>query len=384
MVALRVKQSRIQPRKAIVRPWHPQRINPLPIIPQIPGPATPPPDPPAITNRVAASRSSIFLAVGLFLLLTVAYKLLKELEIIYVSALFAVVLMPIVNKITDLNIRGYRPSRAVAIIFMVVVTALLLTIFFIVGLPPVLRDLRGFLTDLPARIPSALARVKRLPMADKFGVDELAAKAENLAGAVGAYLFASVPRWLSHIFDILTAIFLCIYFMLEGENAYNFFLSIFPFASRRRLDLTMRKAELKMSKWLFGQGLLMLILGVCSLVVFGFLHVRYFILLGVLMGLLNIIPIAGGIVTIVVVGIVAALDSWAKMAGVFIFYAIYVNVENAVLTPRIMRSSVDLMGLTVLVALLLGTALAGIVGALVAVPTAALISVLLEEYAVQH
>jgi len=83
------------------------------------------------------------------------------------------------------------------------------------------------------------------------------------------------------------------------------------------------------------------------------------------------------------VGIVAALDSWTKMAGVLLFYTIYVNVENAILTPRIMRSSVNLMGLTILVALLLGTALAGIVGALVAVPTAALISVLLEEYAVQ-
>jgi predicted PurR-regulated permease PerM len=71
------------------------------------------------------------------------------------------------------------------------------------------------------------------------------------------------------------------------------------------------------------------------------------------------------------------------MAGVLIFYAIYVNLENAVLTPRIMRSSVNLMGLTVLIALLLGTALAGVVGALVAVPTAALIAVLLDEYAVQ-
>ncbi len=71
------------------------------------------------------------------------------------------------------------------------------------------------------------------------------------------------------------------------------------------------------------------------------------------------------------------------MSGVLIFYAIYINIENAILTPRIMKSSVDLMGLTVLVALLVGTALGGIVGALVAVPTAALISVLLEEYAVQ-
>jgi len=101
------------------------------------------------------------------------------------------------------------------------------------------------------------------------------------------------------------------------------------------------------------------------------------------MGLFNLIPIAGGIITIILAAGVAALDSWTKMAGVLIFYAIYINIENAYLTPRIMRSSVNLMGLTVLIALLCGTALAGIVGALVAVPTAALISVILEEYAVQ-
>ena len=71
------------------------------------------------------------------------------------------------------------------------------------------------------------------------------------------------------------------------------------------------------------------------------------------------------------------------MAGVLIFYLIYENVESVYLTPRIMRSSVNLTGLTILVALLLGTALAGAAGALVSVPTAALITVLLEEYAVQ-
>jgi predicted PurR-regulated permease PerM len=71
------------------------------------------------------------------------------------------------------------------------------------------------------------------------------------------------------------------------------------------------------------------------------------------------------------------------MTAVFIFYAIYVNVENAYLTPRIMRQSVNLMGLTVLIALIAGTELAGIVGALVAVPTAALIAVLMDEYFVQ-
>jgi predicted PurR-regulated permease PerM len=70
------------------------------------------------------------------------------------------------------------------------------------------------------------------------------------------------------------------------------------------------------------------------------------------------------------------------MAGVFLFYLVYVNIENAYLIPRIMRSSVDLMGLAVIISLLAGVELAGVTGALVAVPTAALIAVLMDEYLV--
>jgi predicted PurR-regulated permease PerM len=316
--------------------------------------------------------------------LLLAYQLAQELEILYVSALFAVVLMPIVNRITATNFfRGHRPSRGVAIVILIAGSISLLAVFLTVGLPPVLRDLHQFSDDLPQRLPVFVARLKKIPFADRFGLDSVAARAENAATATASYLFTSLPQWLSHVFDILTTVFLCIYFMLEGEYAYRFFLSLFRADHRHRLDLTLKRAERKVSKWLLGQGLLMLILGISSTIVFGLLHVRYFLLLGFLMGLLNIIPIAGGVITIAVAAAVAALDSWTKMLFVLVFYAIYLNVENAILTPRIMRSSVNLMGLTVLVALLLGTALAGVVGALVAVPTAALITVLLEEYAVQ-
>ncbi len=330
------------------------------------------------------TRSHILFTIGILLLLALAWRLTQELEMLYVSALFAVVLMPIVNRITDITIRGRHPSRAVAIIILIAAVVLVLTLFFSFGLPPVLNDMREFTTELPQRIPAVVSKIKHFPMADRIGIDSIAQKAESAVSATANYIFNALPAWLTHLFDILTTFFLCIYFMLEGEYAYRFFLSLFPLQNRRRLDETLRKAERKMSKWLIGQGTLMLILGVCSITAFGLLHVRYFLLLGVLMGLFNIIPIAGGVITITLAAIVAALDSWAKMAGVLAFYALYANVENAVLIPRIMRSSVNLMGLTVLVALVIGTALAGVVGALVAVPTAALVAVLLEEYAVQR
>jgi predicted PurR-regulated permease PerM len=328
-------------------------------------------------------RSHILFGVAVLLLLALAWGIRKELLILYVSALFAVVLMPAVSRITRLNLRGYHPSRAVAIILLIAAVAGVLALFFTTGLPPVLSDLRQFSDELPQRIPDIGARLKRVPFADRFGVETLAQRAVGAFDATASYLFTSVPLWLTHLFDILTAVFLCIYFMLEGEHAYRFFLSLVPTDQRSRLNSTLKRAERKISKWLVGQGALMLILGISSIIVFGFLHVRYFLLLGFLMGLLNIIPIAGGVITITLVAIVAALDSWTKMTGVLIFYLIYVNIENVYLIPRIMRSSVNLMGLTVLVSLLLGTALAGVVGALVSVPTAALITVLLDEYAVK-
>ena len=330
-----------------------------------------------------SAHGNILFFFAILIALGLAWKLAKELEILYVSALFAVVLSPIVNWICSLRVRGWQPSRAVGLVLMILAVGAALSLFFFIALPPVMRDLRAFLADLPQRLPQAVAKLKHFPMADKLGLDSLAQKAQSGIEATAGYLLTSLPLWLSHVFDILTAAFLCIYFMLEGDVAYAFFLSLVVPEHRNRLDQTLRKADMKMSKWLLGQGLLMLILGVTSTIMFLVFHIRYAVLLGVLMGLFNIIPVAGGIITMLLVSVVAAFDSWTKLIEVLVFYAVYVNLENAVITPRIMKSSVDLMGLTVLVALLVGTALAGIVGALVAVPTAALIVVLLEEYAVK-
>ena len=312
-----------------------------------------------------------------------AWRLRSVLELVYVSALFAVVMMPMVQNIMDLRIGRWSPSRPLAIVALVLSVSLAVTLLLVVALPPVLRDIRLFGADLPRRIPHILDKVKSLPLADKLGFDSIAAQGERAAASTAQYLLASAPLWLSRVFDLFTAIILCVYFMLEGEFLYTYLLSFLPSDSRQRLARTLEVAEVRMSRWFIGQISLMFTLGLTSTVVFASLHVRYFFLLGVLMGLFNIIPVVGGIITILLAAGVAAMDSWTKMAGVLIFYLVYVQIESGFLTPRIMRSRVHLMGLSVLISLLAGTALAGVVGAMVAVPTAALVAVILDEYIVQ-
>lgn len=328
-------------------------------------------------------RGYILFTVGLLLLLALAWRLREVLQLVYVSALFAVVLMPVVKRIERIRLGKYHPSRVVAILTLMLTVAALLFLLLFFGLPPVLRDIQGFTGDLPKRLPLIAAKLKRLPYANKIGIDSITQRGEAFATSFAGYLVSEAPKWLGHIFDLVTALVLCIYFMLEGEAAYYYFLAMVPANARERLSKTLMVAETRMSKWLLGQGSLMLILGTCSLIVFGFLHVRYFFLLGTLMGLFNIIPVVGGIFSILLAAAAAAIDSWGKMAGVLIFYLIYTQVENGFLTPKIMRSSVNLMGLSVLIALIAGTAIAGVVGALVSVPTAALIGVLVQEYVLQ-
>jgi predicted PurR-regulated permease PerM len=139
-----------------------------------------------------------------------------------------------------------------------------------------------------------------------------------------------------------------------------------------------------MRKWMIGQALLMLIIGSASAVALGFMRVRYFILLAAIAGLANIIPFLGAILTVILASLAAAMDSTLKVLGVLIFYFVYMQVENAYLTPRIMESQVGLSSTAVLVALLIGDEFAGVAGALVAVPTAVLVSVLLNEYVVKR
>jgi predicted PurR-regulated permease PerM len=193
----------------------------------------------------------------------------------------------------------------------------------------------------------------------------------------------SLTNWAGVLAHVAAGFVLTLYLILEGEGTYRWFLSFFPAQPRHRLDLTLQRAAGRMEKWLVGQASLMLILGLASTILYLSLDIRYAYGLGVLTGLLNIIPVLGAAVSIVIALLVAAIDSWSRVLGVAIFFLVYVQVENSVLTPRIMKSRVQLPALAILVALLLGSAVEGVVGAMVAVPTAVLVSVLADEYLVK-
>jgi predicted PurR-regulated permease PerM len=258
-----------------------------------------------------------------------------------------------------------------------------ITAFGFLALPPVISDMQGFALEMPTRLPALLEKLKNVPLAQHLNIADLSSRLQGLVSQAATFLLFSISDWAGKLFDLIMGFILTIYFILEGDQAYRWFLSFFPREHRERLDATLQRAEVRMGKWLLGQGSLMLILGVASTIVYLSLHVRYAYALGVLTGLLNVIPVLGAAICIALALLVAAIDSWGRVLGIAIFYMIYLQVENSYLTPRIMKSSVGLPSLAILVALIIGSALEGILGAMVSVPTAVLVAVLLDEYLVR-
>jgi predicted PurR-regulated permease PerM len=319
------------------------------------------------------------LALGCY----VAWLVRAVLLLLYVSALFAVVLSPLVRATAQFRIGRWHPFKGAAIFFLLLGVAAAITAFGFLALPPVIGDLQEFGREMPARLPGLLEKAKSIPFAQNLDTPDTLSKLQDFASHAATYLLLSIRDWAGTLFDVAMGFILTVYFILEGDHAYRWFLSLVPAGGRDRLDRTLQRADVRMGKWLLGQGSLMLILGAASTAVYLALNVRYAYALGVMTGALNIIPVVGAALCIGLALLVAAIDSWGRVVGVAVFYLVWVQVENSYLIPRIMKNRVGLPALAILLALLLGSALAGILGAMVAVPTAVLVAELLDEYVVQ-
>lgn len=318
----------------------------------------------------------LFLGFATSLLLCVAYLARQALLVIYVSTVFAVVLSPAVNRVHRLGIWRWHPSRGAAILLFCFGIAVIVALLCVFALPPVISEVQQLATQLPELLGKLRTRFRSTPVLGSLDIDTISSYVGSHVGKI-ARLFAG---FADAIVSLITASILTAYLILDGKRVLSWFMSLFPVESRNRLETVLHRAGERMRKWLWGQAILMLILGSASFITFGSMSLRFFYLLALFAGLANIIPLLGPIATVIVAALIAAIDSPWKVLGVLIFYLVYQQIENAFLTPRIMQSQVQLPPSAVVVALLIGGELAGAVGALVAVPTAVLCSVLIDEY----
>jgi predicted PurR-regulated permease PerM len=340
-----------------------------------------------VTQRELVGRTVTVLAlIALaWLLVWVISQITEILVLLLVSAIFAAGLAPVVGALERLRLPGgLRFSRGVAIfvLYLVIFVAILLILSiiivpavnesgrFIQQLPQLLKKIRSWLLDLQAHwtwLPDIASSLRNLP-----------SHASELS-RFGPQAATVAFRFLGGVTAVITVLVFTFYMLLQGAEIKQAFIAVFPPAERARIIVVLDRIGAKFGGWLRAQMLLSVSVAVPVAIALSLLRVPYALLLAIVAGIGELIPMVGPALGAAVAILVALSQQLWQLVGVIIFYVIIMNVEPHILVPRIMSRAVGTSPILTLVALLTGIKLIGILGGLLAVPIAAALQVIVSE-----
>lgn len=281
--------------------------------------------------------------------------------------------------------RRRRLSRTGAIIFVYVGLLMVLVLLGSVLVTPAASESRQFLEkapDLYSRLRELLVDLRlRYAWLPDFTtiVDRLPQEAGRLSSYLGTATGVAF-RVFGGIVSGITVLILSFYMLLEGPAIKQGFLDLFPRERHERLENVLQHVGLKFGGWLRGQLFLGLVIGVGAGLGTWILGLPYPFLLGVAAGVTELIPLIGPVLGAIPAVLVALFigPAW-RIIAVIILFTVIQQMEGNVLVPRVMKQAVGLSPLLTLVAIMVGANLMGIIGALLAVPIAAALQVIVGE-----
>ncbi len=307
----------------------------------------------------------------------------RDLLIRVVVAMFiAISLDPAVRWLTA---RGMRRGLAVGLIFVVFLA--ILVAFFMSVIPPATRQIVDLAHNLPGLLGSLQEKSRRFrELNSRY---HLSTRLEGLIGQLPARLtngvLAVTGQILSALLSFLTVMVFTIYFMLDLPRLRRGVVRIFPVDRRERYGAISDIVVNKVGDYMIGRIAIALVGGVAAFIALELLHVPYPLPLAILIGLVDLIPLIGhpigAAVGVLVALFVRGVGSAVLLGAIFLAYQ---QLENYVIAPRVLKSAVDLSAAAVLLAALAGAAVLGVVGALIAIPIAAAVKVVLLEQIGRH
>jgi predicted PurR-regulated permease PerM len=203
--------------------------------------------------------------------------------------------------------------------------------------------------------------------------------ATKLLGLSGAAI-AITKSIITIVVATITIAFMTVFMLLEGPNWMERFYRLVPETSQPRWRTVGNDIYRTVGGYVTGNLVISLIAGTLTTVVLLILDVPFAIALGLLVAILDLIPLAGATIAAILIGTVAFLHSVPAGIIVIVFFIIYQQLENHFLQPIIYGRTVQLSPLAVLVSVLIGAQIAGVLGALAAIPVAGAIQVLIVDY----
>ena len=318
------------------------------------------------------------------MLLWTLYEVRGQLLLIYVSGLFATGLAPLVRMIERQQVlrigKGHMP-RPVAILVIYSTVLGLLAGLVATVFPPLVAQVEQLWMDLPARVETFQRQLVA------WGVLPATVTLQDLVQRVPAAgsadvvstILAGLWGFIGGVFGLVAVLLLTFYLLVESQGVFDLFVKLCPRQHRVRVADVSARVAVKISAWLGGQALLGLIIGFTSAIALALLGVPYFFVLALISGIGETIPMVGPILSAVPAVAVALTVSPGLGLAVAVFFMVQQGIENNFLVPKVLGHQVGLSAVTVIIGLAIGTELLGFVGAILAVPTAAIVQVLVEE-----
>lgn len=326
-----------------------------------------------------------FLATSGGLLAIVLLRSLAAASQIFVLIIIALFLATGLNPAVEFFRRkGLSRGQAVAIMFVAVLAFVALFAWLVI--PPVVSQ--G--THLIKQAPSLLNDLKHnhtiASLNDHYGfVDSIQKKLASISadGTLFVTAFGGVvgvgKTVLSGTFSVLTVLVLTLYFLASLPKIIEMGLKLAPASRRDRVSRLTNGILDRIGTYIGSQITVALISGFAIFVLAASLGLPSPVALGMLVFVFDLIPLVGHTLGISIVTIVGLTQSAVTGIVAFALYMVYIQVENYLITPRIMHRTLSVPGLVTIIAALLGVSLLGLVGALLAVPIAASIILILDE-----
>ncbi|MEO6214188.1 MAG: AI-2E family transporter [Vicinamibacterales bacterium] len=329
-------------------------------------------------------RYAILMTVLAGLVLWSAYLARTVLLLLYVSGLFAIGFSPIVRLIERQKLLPSGRTRfprwlAILVLYLVIIGALVGvgTLVF----PPLIDQSQQLWAAKDEMFERAQQFLRdRGLLTRHFTFREAVARAPmGEGGEAVTTVLGAVMGVVGGIFGFLTILIVTFYILVDSGNLRETLLQLFPRERRPRVAAAIRVIVGKVSAWLGGQLMLAAVIGISSAIGLWLIGIPFFYVLALISAIGEMIPIVGPILAAIPAIAVAATVSYEKVGLVILFFVIQQQVENHVLVPKVMERQVGVSAVTVIVALLIGGNMLGIVGAILAVPTAAILQVIFTE-----
>lgn len=333
-------------------------------------------------SNAAIARAIVLTALA-GIILYAAYLTREVLLLIYISILLSIGLGPIVRRIEGIvpHNRIKLPRWFAILVIYLVLVGVLTTIGLLV-VPPLVEQSRELWRRLPELIDQGQALLMRYGLLDhSITLEEAVRQVPGPGDAVGTVgtVAMALTGVFTGLFAFVTILILTFYLLLESDTLFAAFVKMFPGAERARVEAVATKISTKVSAWLNGQLILASSIGMTAAIGLYFLGVPYFYVLALIAAFGEMIPVVGPIFSAVPTMLVALSVSPRTALFTGLFLLAQQQLENHILVPKVMERQVGVSAVTVIVALLVGGSLLGILGALLAVPSAAIIQVVVQE-----